>query len=101
MPWINYLGNLGFGLVGSVLFLRWVPDLHSGMRAYRRSLIEELRYDPRGAALPVELLTRPIKIGRKVKIVPIDYHERIGRSTMRPLSSAWWTLRRLLRVRFS
>lgn len=101
MPWINYLGNLGFGLVGSVLFLRWLPDLHSGMRAYRRSLIEELRYDPRGAALPVELLTRPIKIGRKVKIVPIDYHERIGRSTMRPLSSAWWTLRRLLRVRFS
>jgi glycosyltransferase involved in cell wall biosynthesis len=101
MPWINYLANLGFGLIGSVLFLRWLPDLHSGMRAYRRSLIQELRYNPQGAALPVELLTRPIKHGKKVKIVYIDYHERIGQSTMRPLQSAWWTLRRLLVVRFS
>ena len=101
MPWINYLANLGFGLAGSILFLRWLPDLHSGMRAYRRTLIQELRYNPKGAALPVELLTRPIKNGKKVKIVHIDYHERIGQSTMRPLQSAWWTLRRLLGVRFS
>jgi glycosyltransferase involved in cell wall biosynthesis len=101
MPWINYLANRGFGIAGSVLFMLWLPDLHSGMRAYRRSLIQELKYNPKGAALPVELLTRPIKNGKKVKIVPIDYHGRIGRSTLRPLQSAWWTLRRLLGVRFS
>ena len=101
MPWLNYFANLGFGIAGSVLFLRWLPDLHSGMRAYRRTLIHELKYNPKGAALPVELLTRPIKNGKRVKIVHIDYHERIGQSTMRPLQSAWWTLRRLLGVRFS
>jgi hypothetical protein len=83
------------------MFFRRLPDLHSGMRAYRRSLIQGLKYDPRGAALPVELLTRPIKNGARVKVVPIDYHSRIGISTMRPLQSAWWTLRRLLGVRFS
>lgn len=101
MPWINYLANLGFALAASALFLRWLPDLHSGMRAYRRELIHGLRYDPKGAALPVELLTRPIKNGARVKIVPIAYKERIGRSTMRPLQSAWWTFRRLLGVRFT
>jgi glycosyltransferase involved in cell wall biosynthesis len=101
MPLMNYLANIGFGLIASVMFFRRLPDLHSGMRAYRRSLIQGLKYDPRGAALPVELLTRPIKNGARVKVVPIDYHSRIGISTMRPLQSAWWTLRRLLGVRFS
>jgi glycosyltransferase involved in cell wall biosynthesis len=101
MPWVNFIGNIGFGLIASVLFMRWLPDLHSGMRAYRRSLIHGLKYDPRGAALPVELLTRPIKIGARVKVLPIAYNARIGVSTMRPMESAWWTLKRLARVRFS
>ncbi|HVW20855.1 MAG TPA: glycosyltransferase family 2 protein [Opitutaceae bacterium] len=101
MHWPNYLANMGFAVIASILFFRWLPDLHSGMRAYRRSLIQELRYNPRGAALPVELLTRPIKLGRRVRIVPIAYRERIGQSTMRPLESAWWTVRRLLSVRFT
>ncbi|HEY1765175.1 MAG TPA: glycosyltransferase family 2 protein [Opitutaceae bacterium] len=101
MPWLNFFGNIGFGLIGSLLFMRWLPDLHSGMRAYRRSLIQGLRYDPRGAALPVELLTLPIKNGARVKVLPITYNARIGISTMRPMESAWWTLKRLARVRFS
>jgi glycosyltransferase involved in cell wall biosynthesis len=100
MPWINYLANLGFGLLASVLFGRWLKDLHSGMRAYRRTLIEELRYNPQGAALPVELLLRPLKQGKKLKVMFINYHERLGQSTLRPLESAWWTLKRILLVRF-
>jgi glycosyltransferase involved in cell wall biosynthesis len=101
MPWINYLANFGFALFASLLFLRRVTDLHSGMRAYRKSLIDELKYQPRGAALPVELLLRPVKMGKKLKVVYIDYRERVGQSTMRPLQSAWWTLRRILAVRFT
>jgi glycosyltransferase involved in cell wall biosynthesis len=101
MPWINYLANWGFALLASVLFFRRVTDLHSGMRAYRKSLIDELKYQPRGAALPVELLLRPLKMGKKLKVVYIDYRERVGTSTMRPLQSAWWTLRRILGVRFA
>jgi glycosyltransferase involved in cell wall biosynthesis len=101
MRWLNFFGNIGFGLIGSVMFLRCLPDLHSGMRAYRRSLIHGLTYDPQGAALPVELLTRPIKNGARVKVLPIAYNARIGISTMRPMESAWWTLKRLARVRFS
>jgi glycosyltransferase involved in cell wall biosynthesis len=101
MPWLNFLGNIGFGLMGSILFFRRLPDLHSGMRAYRRSLIHGMQYDPEGAALPVELLTRPIKNRARVKVVPITYNVRIGVSTMRPFQSAWWTVKRLVRVRFS
>ncbi len=101
MPWLNYFANFGFALLASVLFLRRVTDLHSGMRAYRKELIDELKYRPTGAALPVELLLRPVKLGKRLKVVFIDYKERIGQTTMRPLQSAWWTLRRILAVRFS
>lgn len=101
MPWLNYFANFGFALFASLLFLRRVTDLHSGMRAYRKSLIDELKYRPSGAALPVELLLRPIKMGKRLKVVYIAYRERIGQTTMRPLQSAWWTLKRILRVRFS
>ena len=71
------------------------------MRAYRKSLIDELKYQPAGAALPVELLLRPIKMNKRLHIVNIDYRERIGQTTMRSLETSWWTLRRILTVRFS
>jgi hypothetical protein len=71
------------------------------MRAYRKTVIDELKYQPKGAALPVELLLRPLKMGKKLKVVYIDYRERVGTSTMRPLQSAWWTLRRIIGVRFA
>lgn len=100
MPWLNYLANWGFALIASTLFFRRVTDLHSGMRAYRKSLIDEMKYQAKGAALPVELLLRPIRMGRRVAIVPIAYRERVGTSTMRPLESAWWTVKRICRARF-
>jgi len=101
MPMINYLANIGFAMIASVFFFKFLKDLHSGMRAYRKTLIDKLKYEPNGAALPVELLLRPIKMGAKVKIVYIDYFERIGQSTMMPLQSAWWTIKRIMKVRFS
>jgi glycosyltransferase involved in cell wall biosynthesis len=101
MPWLNYVANWGFAFFATVLFGGRLTDLHSGMRAYRRSLIDQLKYQPRGAALPVELLLRPLKMGKKLAVVYIDYRERVGQSTMRPLESAWWTLKRILNVRFS
>lgn len=100
MPWLNYLANVFFAGLASLLFLRRITDLHSGMRAYRKSLIDELSYNRKGSALPVELLLRPIKMGRRVKLTFIKYRERIGVSTLNPLGSAWWTVRRILTVRF-
>jgi glycosyltransferase involved in cell wall biosynthesis len=100
MPWINFLANWGFAALASLLFFRRIRDLHSGMRAYRSSLIAQLTYQANGPALPVELLLRPIREGRRVKIVAIPYRQRIGDSTMHPLESAWWTWKRIWRIRF-
>ena len=100
MPYLNYFANFGFALLASCLFAKRLTDLHSGMRAYRKSMIEALRFRSRGPALPVELLLRPLISGYKIKLTFIEYNDRIGVSTMQPLPSAWWTLKRVLAVRF-
>lgn len=99
MPMINYLANWGFARLASILFLKNLTDLHSGMRAYRKSMLDSLKFDPHGAALPVELLLLPIKHNYKYKNHFIEYRERIGQSTMQPLDSAKWTLKRIINVK--
>lgn len=99
MPWLNYFANVFFAWIATLLFFRKFTDLHSGMRAYRKSMIDELQFEAEGDALPVELLLKPIRLGYKVHSIFIDYRERIGESKMQPLSSAWWTLKRIVKVR--
>ena len=101
MPWANFIANWTFGLLATVLFGQRIRDLHSGMRAYRRELIGSLHYETSGAALPVELLLRPLRQKYRLKVVTIPYRPRIGESTMRPLQSAWWTLKRIFASRFA
>jgi len=100
MPWVNYIANRFFALIASALFCVRLTDLHSGMRAYRKEMVEGIPFRAEGAAFPVELLLLPLKKGYRVKTIFIPYRERIGESTMRPLESALWTIRRILRVRF-
>lgn len=99
MPWLNYAANYGFALAASALFGSRVTDLHSGMRAYRKTMLDQLVFDGKGAALPVELLLAPMRAGFRVGVVFIDYRERIGVSTMQPWDSAKWTARRIWRAR--
>ncbi|WP_019217527.1 glycosyltransferase family 2 protein [Legionella tunisiensis] len=99
MPWPNYFGNVAFAWLASLLFFRHLTDLHSGMRAYRKTMIDALQFDAQGAALPVELLLKPIISGYKVHTVFIDYHERIGQSKMNALDTSWWTIKRIIKVR--
>jgi glycosyltransferase involved in cell wall biosynthesis len=96
----NYVGNWLLAGLASALFRKRFFDLHSGMRAYRASVLSKLEFDAKGAALPVELLLRPVKEGFRVHSIPIDYRFRIGDSTMKPLETIEWSLRRILRVRF-
>lgn len=101
MPWPNYFANWTFALAGLVFVGVRATDLHSGMRAYSRRVIEEVDVDPHGPALPVELLLKPARLGFRVKEVFIPYGERIGQTTLHRFSSTLWTFRRILRLAFS
>ena len=102
MPMINYLGNKAFAFIASLLFFKYLPDLHSGMRGYRKkTLIDEINYDPNGPSLPVDLLILFVKKEFKLKIIDIKYYERIGNSKMLPFETSLWTIKRIIKSRFS
>jgi glycosyltransferase involved in cell wall biosynthesis len=101
MPLANYLANWLFAVTGWLLVGVKSTDLHSGMRAYGRRVIQEVQFDPNGPALPVELLLKPALQGFRVSEVFIPYGERIGETTLQRWSSTVWTFRRILRLAIS
>jgi glycosyltransferase involved in cell wall biosynthesis len=98
MPWPNYIGNWIFAATGTVLLGVKSTDVHSGMRAYRQSVIHGVPCDPNGPALPVDLLLKPALLGFRISEVFIPYGERIGNTTLQKWTSTLWTFRRLLRL---
>lgn len=99
MPASNYLANVVFaGLAGIICGVK-TTDVHTGMRAYRKSLIQNFDFDPNGMALPVELLVGPVSQGYKYKEIGIEYFERTGQSKLQPLPGTYWTLKRLWKWR--
>ena len=101
MPLGNYFANWLFAVTGRLLVGVKSTDLHSGMRAYSRRLIQEVEFDPNGPALPVELLLKPALQNFRVREVFIPYGERIGETTLQRWSSTIWTFRRIFRLAFS
>ncbi|MGZ8829751.1 MAG: methyltransferase domain-containing protein, partial [Thermoanaerobaculia bacterium] len=99
MPLVNFLANRVFALSARVLHGIRTTDLHSGMRAYRKSMIEQVRWNPRGPALPVDMLVVPFRMGFRVEDVEIDYRERVGTTTLNRWQSTVWTFKRLWKAR--
>jgi glycosyltransferase involved in cell wall biosynthesis len=97
MPLENYIANRLFAGAARVLHGLPTTDVHSGMRAYRTSMLRGMEVDPRGPALPVELYVVPARIGYRIVEVEIPYFERVGSSTLNRYDSTVWTFKRLLR----
>ncbi|PYQ61085.1 MAG: glycosyl transferase family 2 [Acidobacteria bacterium] len=99
MPLTNFVANRAFALSARLLHGIKTTDVHSGMRAYRKSMIDAVQWNANGPALPVDMLVVPYRMGYRVTEVPIEYRERIGETTLRRFKSTWWTFKRLWRAR--
>lgn len=114
MPWLNYLANYSFNIFASVIFFRRIQDCQTGMRAYRRQVIHDIKWGVKGYVIPglslfksgakgnsfpVELLLKPISCGYRVTEIPIHYQERLGRSTLQKLNSTLWAFLRIINAR--
>lgn len=99
MPFANFIANRLFALGARLLHGLKTTDVHSGMRAYRKSMIDAVKWTPQGPALPVEMLIVPFRRGYRVAEIPIEYRERIGNTTLQRWSSTIWTFKRLWRAR--
>jgi hypothetical protein len=85
MPRLNRLGNAAFALLASLLTLERVHDTTTGMRAYRREVIEAIEWTE-NTGLSAELLLRPLMRGYRVLELPIEYRERKGETKLDPFS---------------
>lgn len=99
MPRLNEFGNRTFALAASVLMLRRVRDTTTGMRAYRREVIEEIEWTE-NTGLSAELLIRPLMRGYDVKEVPIEYDERLGETKLNPFTGGAAIGKSILKVPF-
>lgn len=97
MPVFNRFGNHAFAALGSLLVGERLHDVTTGMRAYRRSLVENVAWTE-NTALSAELLLRPAARGYDVREVPVDYGERLGETTLDPLTGGREILAGMLKV---
>jgi 2-polyprenyl-3-methyl-5-hydroxy-6-metoxy-1,4-benzoquinol methylase len=98
MPVPNFLANRAFAAMAHAMHGIPTCDVHSGMRAYRSSVIRAFDFDGEGDALPIDTLLFPAKCGYRVVELPIDYAERVGASKLRKLAGTVWTFVRLARA---
>ncbi|MDS0258631.1 glycosyltransferase family 2 protein [Haloarcula sp. S1CR25-12] len=83
MPDMNKLGNELFALLASVAMGKRVHDTTTGMRAYRREVLQKIQWTE-NTGLSAELLMRPLMRGYDVRERPIEYDERKGETKLDP-----------------
>jgi glycosyltransferase involved in cell wall biosynthesis len=88
MPAFNRFGNHAFAAVASVLMGARVHDTTTGMRAYRRDVLQDIVWTT-NTALSAELLVRPAMRGYRVVEIPIEYGERAGETKLDPIQGGW------------
>jgi glycosyltransferase involved in cell wall biosynthesis len=97
MPWSNrVIGNpILTGLLNRMFGVR-VSDAHCGMRAIRRSALEQLDLHSSGMEFASEMVFKAFRRKLNVGEVPIDYFPRTGESKLSRFSDAWRHVRFML-----
>ncbi len=99
MPATRRLGNLFFARLLTIVGRQSVSDSASGMRVFKREILEQLYPLPDGLNLTPVMSTRAVHERIAMAEVPIPYSERLGRSKLSVvhdgslfLSSMLWTV---------
>ena len=82
MPLTRRVGNFFFANLLSLLGRQKVTDSASGMRVFKKEILEQIYPLPDGLNLTPVMSTRALHEGIKIEEVPIPYSERVGRSKL-------------------
>lgn len=82
MPITRRVGNLFFATLLSIVGRQRVTDSASGMRVFKREILERIYPLPDGLNLTPVMSTRAIHEGIVMAETPIPYSERLGRSKL-------------------
>jgi hypothetical protein len=82
MPLTRRVGNVFFATLLTIVGRQHVTDSASGMRVFKREVLEKIYPLPDGLNLTPVMSTRAIHEGIRMEEVPIPYSERLGRSKL-------------------
>jgi len=97
MPAFNRFGNRAFAALASALMGEVVHDTTTGMRAYRREVVESIEWTE-NTGLSAELLIRPLMRGYDVREHPIAYRERAGETKLDPIEGGLAIAKSIVKV---
>ncbi len=80
MPFVRKLGNFFWSNLITLIGRRKVIDPASGMRVFKRDILDRIYPLPDGLNLTPIMSTRAIHEGLVLVEIPIPYNERVGRS---------------------
>ncbi len=95
MPIPNFIANRVFAATAQIVHGIPTTDVHSGMRAYRSSMVRAFAFDGEGDALPLDTLILPARSNYDVIETPIPYHERVGESKLAKFRGTMWSFARI------
>lgn len=95
MPIPNFIANRVFAATAQLVHGIATTDVHSGMRAYRSSMVRAFAFDGEGDALPLDTLILPARSNYDVIETPIGYHKRVGESKLARVRGTLWSFARI------
>ena len=86
MPFLRRLAKSMLTLLASYLSGKDIPDLNSGLRAMRKETVfSHIDILPDGFSFTSTITIAMLANGGRIKYLPIDYFERVGKSKIRPI----------------
>jgi hypothetical protein len=97
MPALHrYVGNPLLTGFLNVFYGTDVSDAHSGMRVFRRSVLDDLDLSTTGMEFASEMVMAAGAAGLTIEEEPITYHEREGEATLDSFQDGWRHVRFML-----
>ncbi len=99
-PFIRKLNALGWKLLTNLLFGYTARDIDCAFKLFKRSVLDNVEVESRGATFSAELLVRARRKGYRIKEVPVKHLPRLaGNPTGARLSVILRAFRELIRFR--
>lgn len=87
------------GKLANILTGDKIPDLNSGLRVFKKDIVTKfLHILPEGFSFTATITIAMLSDGYKVDFIPINYHERTGKSKIRPLKNTYDFLMLIVRT---
>ena len=99
IPWIRRPAKWFIGRLAELAAGQRIPDLNSGLRVFRKATaLRFLSLLPSGFSFTTSITLAMLTNGYTVKYLSIDYHERTGRSKIRPFQDTLNFILLILRI---